>query len=69
MSKNEVKITFTVPTEYYTSAQAAAKKEGVTLTHIIRRAMRTEQFLKEEESAGKKVLIDDGKTVQRLIRM
>lgn len=64
-----IKMTFTLPEESYREMQQIAEKENVPLTHVLRRAIKTEQFIKDQESHGKKILIDDGKSLERLVRV
>ena len=71
MNNKEVKVTVMIPEEIINSAREIAKSENVSVTHVIRRALKTEQFIKNAERAGKKILIEgaDGKTIQRLVRI
>jgi predicted transcriptional regulator len=64
-----VKISFTLPDDTLRKIQEVAEKERVTVTHVLRRALKTELFLNAQEAAGKKILIDDGNSFQRLVRM
>ncbi len=61
-------ISITIPEEYYKSIVNTAALEGVSQTYIVKRALETEQYLRREERAGKKILIADGNKMERLIR-
>jgi predicted transcriptional regulator len=69
MNQKLVKMTFTLPEDSYREMQEIAEKENLPLTHVLRRAIKTEQFIKEQEKEGKKILIDDGKKLERLVRV
>jgi hypothetical protein len=63
------KLTVTIPTSSYQAIQEIAKKESVSVTHVLRRALKTEQFIKEEESKGRSILVADGRSLQKIVRM
>lgn len=52
-----------LPEESYKEMQEIAEKENLPLTHVLRRAIKTEQFIKDQEKQGNKILIDDGKSL------
>jgi predicted transcriptional regulator len=69
MPQKVVKMTFTLPEESYREMQEIAEKENLPLTHVLRRAIKTEQFIKEQEKHGNKILIDTGGKLERLVRV
>lgn len=69
MPEGTVKVTFNVLTSEFEALKAQATREGSSVTRILRRAIGTELFLKENEANGAKLLIEerDG-TLSQVVR-
>ena len=44
-----------------------ARADGVTVTEVVRRAILTERFLRDEQKAGREILLEDTEGVQRRV--
>lgn len=44
-----------------------AKADGVTATEVVRRAILTQRFLRNEQKAGREILLEDTEGVQRRV--
>lgn len=56
-----VKTTVNLGEEEVAMIKELAKQRGVTMTEIIRSAIRTENLLAQEDRRGSKILVKDGK--------
>ena len=62
------KVTINLPEEEVKFLQEIADKENRTFTEVLRRSINTEKFFVEQEKAGKKILIEDGKEIRQIVR-
>lgn len=69
MPEGTTKVTFNVLNSEIEALKAQALREGTMVTRILRRAIGTELFLKENEANGAKLLIEerDG-TLSQVVR-
>ena len=63
---NTVKVTLNIPEELFNRLKEESSKTNISMTEAIRRGLETDLFLKKEESAGSKILLEkkDNKIVQ-----
>lgn len=54
------KVTLNLPEEQVTFLMNLAKKESLTFTDVVRRAINSEKFFVKQEAEGRKVLVEDG---------
>lgn len=62
------KVTVNLPSEQVDFLQELAAKEKVSVVDVLRRAINSEKFFVENESAKRKVLIEDGSRIREVIR-
>ena len=55
------KVTVNLPDDQVGFLQSLAKEEGITFTEALRRSIKSEKFLHENEQLGHKFLIEDVK--------
>jgi len=65
---NIKKVTVNLPAEMVCFLQNTAKKENVTTTDILRRAIETEKFFLDNENINRKILIEDGLRIREVVR-
>ncbi len=53
------KVTVNLPEEQVQFLQEIAQKESLSFTDVLRRAINSEKFFVQQETAGRKVLIED----------
>jgi hypothetical protein len=63
---NTVKVTLNLPEELVNRLKEESSKTNISMTEAIRRGIEVDLFLKKEESAGSKILLEkkDSKIVQ-----
>jgi hypothetical protein len=63
------KVTINLPEDQIQFLQDIAKKESVTFTDVLRRAINSEKFFVQQEGDGNKVLIEDSaKRIREIVR-
>lgn len=62
------KVTVNLPSEQVDFLQELAAKEKVSVVVILIRAINTEKFFVENESAKRKILVVDGSRIREVIR-
>lgn len=62
------KVTVNLPSEQVDFLQELAAKEKISVVDVLRRAINSEKFFVENESAKRKVLIEDGSRIREIIR-
>lgn len=53
------KVTVNLPEEQVQFLQEIAQKESLSFTDVLRRAINSEKFFVQQESAGRKILIEE----------
>lgn len=64
----KVKVTVNLPAQQVEFLQAIAQRDGVTVTDMLKRAINSEKFFVEAESAHRRILIEDGTKIREVIR-
>lgn len=59
MSAKDVKVTVNLPQTIVETLRELARKDGTTMTDILRKSILTEKLLTEERDKGSKILIED----------
>ena len=69
MSANKtVKISANLSIEVVDTLKSIARKQGISMTEALRRAIGTEKFLLDSEEEGSKILIEDReKRIRQLV--
>ncbi len=62
------KVTVNLPTEQVEFLQNLAAKEKLSVVDVLRRAINSEKFFVDNESAKRKILIEDGTRIREVIR-
>ncbi len=63
------KVTVNLPVDQIDFLQDIARKENVTVTDVLRRAINSEKFFVQQEESGNKVLIEGpGQRMREVIR-
>jgi hypothetical protein len=62
------KVTVNLPTDQVEFLQSLAMKEKISVVDVLRRAINSEKFFVENETAKRKVLIEDGDRIREVIR-
>ena len=63
------KVTVNLPEDQVQFLQDIAKKENVSFTDVLRRAINSEKFFVQQESSGHKVLVEEvGQRIREVIR-
>ena len=62
------KVTVNLPSDQLAFLQAQASKENISVVDVLRRAIKSEQFFVDNESANRKILVEDGTRVREVIR-
>lgn len=63
------KLTFNLSKNEFTKLKQEAKIQGRTVTDALRKAISLELFLSKQERCGTKIILDEGGTIQRLLRL
>lgn len=67
--KTKAALSFNVLTEEHEALKKYAEARGITITEVIRKAIRTEFFVSEHEEKGNKILFEEPDGSQfRLVR-
>lgn len=61
-------VTTQILTEQVTWLEETAKRENITPGDILRRAINTEKFFVDQETAHRKILVQDGDRLREVIR-
>lgn len=61
-------VTTQILTEQVAWLEETAKRENVTPGDILRRAINTEKFFVDQETANRKILVQDGDRLREVIR-
>lgn len=61
-------VTTQILTEQVAWLEETAKRENVTPGDILRRAINTEKFFVDQETAHRKILVQDGDRLREVIR-
>lgn len=63
------KVTVNLPEDQVDFLQQIARKENVTVTDVLRRAINSERFFVQQEASGNKVLVEvPGQRMREVIR-
>ena len=63
------KVTVNLPEDQVQFLQDIAKKENVSFTDVLRRAINSEKFFVQQEGLGHKVLVEEvGQRIREVIR-
>lgn len=62
------KVTVNLPAEQVAFLQELAAKEKISVVDVLRRAISSEKFFVDNESANRKILIEDGSRIREVIR-
>ena len=54
-----VKVSFNIPEDMLRGLKRLAEDEGITATEAFRRAIRTDQFFRDEAARGNRLLVED----------
>jgi hypothetical protein len=54
------KVTVNLPADQVEFLQGVAKKNNLSFTDALRRAINSEKFFVEQETNGRKILVEDG---------
>ena len=62
------RVTFSLPADAIAFLDAEAKRSGVSKADVLRRSIANEKFLKDAQSKGANVLLEEkGKPLSRLV--
>ncbi len=61
-------VTTQILTEQVAWLEETAKRENITPGDILRRAINTEKFFVDQETAHRKILVQDGDRLREVIR-
>lgn len=62
------KVTVNLPSEQVSFLQDLATKEKISVVDVLRRAINSEKFFVDNESANRKILVEDGTRIREIIR-
>lgn len=63
------RVTINLPEEQVKFLKDIAKREHITVTDVLRRAINSEKFFVSQEEKGKKILVEgDGQNLMEIIR-
>jgi len=63
------KVTVNIPDEQVQFLQDISQRENISFTDALRRAINSEKFFVQQESAGRKVLVEEaGQRIREVIR-
>lgn len=63
------KVTINLPEEQVEFLQSIAKRNHITFTDALRRAITSEEFLTEQEDSGRKILVEEeGQRLREILR-
>jgi predicted transcriptional regulator len=63
------KVTVNLPDDQVAFLQQLAEKEHITFTDALRRAINSEKFFVQQESSGRKVLVEEqDKRIREVVR-
>lgn len=63
------KVTLNLPDDQVEFLQSIAKRDNITFTDAVRRAINSEKFFVQQEESGRKVLVEEnGQRLREVIR-
>ncbi len=70
MAENRVvKLTVNLPETLVRDLRAMAEDQGITMTEVLRRAIGTEKFLRDNIKQGSKLVLEDPDKTFRLVHL
>jgi len=62
------KVTVNLPADQVAFLQDLALKEKISVVDVLRRAIKSEKFFVDNETANRKILIEDGSRIREVVR-